>query len=609
MGFAIVLTTVMNLCHVVSIVCAVSLVGCASSEVNRGVGASAPDSGTPAVVVDAGAARAHSDAGPTTRQNEVVSTSEADAGATAEAGAAKDNAPSVGGIGAAECTDDATCEASAQNELSALTSSTTNGKMFDSAECIAFGVDTGTSSVSGPACQCNVAGTSGFLAIGPSGLGCYVYGRVGECLFGDKDFSYCELGETTQCTALCTELQRRLDADAARTHTGKVKYATCENYACHNVLEVDGRCYADRSYETARDYDCMLSGPEIIAQHKTGTATKPMGEVVEDQSWYSPDANGTVEIAVSRQFVGTIGSALYFGAMAQLYMVSGSGEQRADIIDPLEGPDDCGVKRGHSLGTSPRVDFLSVESAVLIDDGDEVPFELTTASNGDYYSYGIELTNLGVAPRFGGKYGFRASGGSFGAPVSVQGIELPEALSFAELERATHLARGPLHLTWTGRNSEPLRLLMYVSPQPLGDVTYTLECLMHDDGEFEIPDAVMQAVPNGIARAEFYRKKRALLRDGAKAILTFGSVQVTHELAYGDRCESAAVVDACERYADKMQQVYRDCAREAPPLAELCPQDIADACTLCPEYYACLSRTTTCTNNQITTQAGCSCPK
>jgi hypothetical protein len=512
--------------------------------------------------------------------------------------------PTISGIGAVECEEDAECSAMAQDELDALVTPAPSSRVFEGGVCIQLSVSTDTSSASGPACQCNLP-SSGWIAIGPSGAGCYVYGRLGDCLFRDEEFSDCELDETTVCTSLCGELQTRYAADAARTFSGEVVYATCDAGHCHDVLEVDEHCYADRSYELGRAYDCALGGRAILAQDQN----PPTAQVIEVSSPYIADANGFLDLTVQTSFVGTTGSTPHFGTMAQLYSVTGSAERTADVIDPLAGVDDCGVSREHNVGTAPNVEFLSVDSAVLIDDEREVPYELLSSSNGDFYSYGIDLTDLDVAPRFGGTYGFRAVGGSFGEALSVKGIVLPEPLSIHELELSAHVERGPLHLTWTGHNTAPLRLLMYIYAQPQSEVTYTLECLMQDDGDFEIPDAVMQAVPNGIAQAEFMRDTTRLLHDGDKAILTTARVDVTHEFAYGERCERAAVVASCKDYADKMQQVYGDCGRVAPALDELCPEYLGEACTLCPEYYQCMARTTTCTDNQVTVRLGCSCPK
>jgi hypothetical protein len=342
---------------------------------------------------------------------------------------------------------------------------------------------------------------------------------------------------------------------------------------------------------------------------RSQSSAKPAGEIVNTPSWYVADADGTVELSVATRFIGTKRGSLYFGTSAQLYSASGSDEQRADVSDPLEGADDCGVRRNHSVGSASAIEWRNVESAVLADQDEEYSYELQLGSSRTFFNYGIDLTAQGVAPRFRGTYGFRAVGGSFGKELSVEGIELPEPLSIRELESASHIPRGPLHLTWTGRNDQPLRLLVYISPQPMSDVSYELECLMKDDGEFEIPDEVMQAVPDGIANMQFFRAKRRLLHDQDRAILAIASINVAHQLAYGDRCDRASVIDTCQRYAEQMHKVYSDCGQPVPDLDELCPDYLAEACTVCPEYFECMSKATTCENNQVTHRSGCSCPK
>jgi hypothetical protein len=197
----------------------------------------------------------------------------------------------------------------------------------------------------------------------------------------------------------------------------------------------------------------------------------------------------------------------------------------------------------------------------------------------------------------------------FGAEVNVTGLVLPESLTVHELGQSSHIGRGALAPTWTGTNSEPLHMFMSISSELTSMITYTLECLMVDDGAFEIPEAVMQAVPNGFAGVTIQRETQNLLRDGEKAILAIGSSVAMHKFGYGDRCDSATVVEACNAYADKLQQVYSECGLKPRPKDELCPEFIATACTLCPKFYECQARNLSCNDGRIPPSPGCTCTK
>jgi hypothetical protein len=502
----------------------------------------------------------------------------------------------------APCQVDAECEDMAKHELSTLTNPG-QSREIESMECITHHGSLPTSSFSGPTCTCTQAMTAP-IYIGPLGLGCYVLGRLGDCLFGDEDYPPCQLGVATSCTAVCEELEKRLAADAARSHTGEVRYAACEENHCHNVLQAGDSCFADGSWQTGHSYDCALSAAEIRAQHERAATQKPESAILPIPSFTPPEADGFVRLATGTLFKGAKAGPMSFGATTQLYKASESGTRRADIIDPLEGPDDCGVRRDHIVAlTGGMVTLYSVDTAALIDGDQEYPFTPAASSIASFYRYDV---TLGVAPRFGGTYGYRAGGGTFGSEVNVTRLELPEALTIHELGRS-HIDRGPLALTWTGKGSEPLHMTMSISTELTSPIIYTLECLMHDDGAFEIPEAVMLAVPNGFAGVSIEREKRNLLRDNEKTILTVGATVAMHKFAYGDRCDGAPAATACDAYADKVHEVYSECFRAAPPREELCPETVATVCTLCPEYYECMTRNTNCIDGQITSPPGCPC--
>jgi hypothetical protein len=103
------------------------------------------------------------------------------------------------------------------------------------------------------------------LYIGPTGAGCFVRGRAGDCLWDDSEFESCTAGEPV-CAAICDELNRRYAADAANLFDVELRYSACEEGACHHVLRIDAACYADYSFENGRGYDCTLSDAEILTR-------------------------------------------------------------------------------------------------------------------------------------------------------------------------------------------------------------------------------------------------------------------------------------------------------------------------------------------------------
>lgn len=115
--------------------------------------------------------------------------------------------------------------------------------------------------VAGMACTCLTS--NGWLYIGPRGAGCYARGRAGDCLWDDSEFESCTMGDPA-CPAMCEELAKRYAADAAKSFDVDVRYSTCTDSSCHYVLRIEDVCYADRSFESGRRFNCELSDSEIL---------------------------------------------------------------------------------------------------------------------------------------------------------------------------------------------------------------------------------------------------------------------------------------------------------------------------------------------------------
>jgi hypothetical protein len=326
---------------------------------------------------------------------------------------------------------------------------------------------------------------------------------------------------------------------------------------------------------------------------------------------YLPDTSATVQLTVQEDYWGTARGPLGFGVGAQFFDVKGMDVRYGDVLDPLEGVDDCGVVRESPIGGAADIQLLSVDRAVLRDGDREFPLEEFRSSSDRFYSYNFDLAAAGVQPRFNGRYGFAASGGSFGASIELDNILLPPALSVMELQTASHFARGALALTWTGQSADPLQLSLYITPRIDDDlVAYQIDCSLADDGAFTLPAEVMAAAPDGFVTATLRRSQRQVVSSGGKQLQTVAEVVANHRFVLGPTCDGSALVAACQRSAEAIRARYQECSDVEPPrLEQLCPDYLATACGACPEYFDCLAASTTCESGGLTTRAGCGCPR
>jgi hypothetical protein len=491
------------------------------------------------------------------------------------------------------------------DEVAGLRDSVPASVSFDAAECINLSIVGGPS---GAACECHVDGGTGSLAIGPIGRDCFAHGRGGDCLWRGSDFDGCQVGEAGACDAVCTELERRLADDAARAFDAESVYEACLERTCHSVLRIGERCFADRSYEEGRSYDCELGGEAILAAHDAD-ATPAQKPLAETRASYVEGTDGFVQLLSSRRFVGAAPSYSGFGATAQFAVIKGSGGDFGEAIDPLEGVDDCGIWQDSGAGIAANIDFYDADEVSLIDATTVRPLSLSPASHDDFYQYIAELSEQGIAPRFGESYGVRVAGGSFGAAFETSTLRLPDELVLNELGQTAHVEQKDLRLTWAGTGAQPLYLSMMVSKNPtaLNDA-YRIDCLIKDDGEFVVPGHVLAAIPSGIAHAIFTREDRHIERSGAHSLLLVGQVEVTHEFALGPQCTRPDSMTACDASAEIVRAAYEKCGLQPPSLGELCPDYVATSCELCPEYFDCIARSTTCSGAGFTLPNGCSCP-
>jgi hypothetical protein len=520
-----------------------------------------------------------------------------------------------------ECQTDDICRERALAQLDWLASSRQTSYELAHAACQSYGVQLADRQVSGFACRCSVAdGAQQTYMLGPSGVGCSVVGRGGECLWSDDDATGCEREVGQSCDAPCAELAQRLSADAARSFRTELLHAACDQGTCRNVISIDGQCHTTFPYQQSlpdaaqagflsKSYDCALGAETILqADAAAWIPQKLSGTPSEGSSYLKPGSIATVRLTVSQDYWGTARSPLGFGVSAQFYERATADVRYGELLyplDPLQGANDCSVWRQSPNGAGPGRRLLSVDRAMLRDgDGELALQELHPSS--DSYSYQLDLAAAGVMPHLGARdYGFSASGGSFGSSVSVPFPSLPELISSPELEHNSHLQRGELTLTWEGKGANALQLSLDIKPQ-LGDDsdTYHIECWAPDAaGAFTVPAAVLEAVPDGFVTATL---RRTWTNEGS--VRAVAEAVTNHHLVLGPTCDGSALMAACRRSADTIRARYQECSDvEPPPLEQLCPDYLATACGSCPDYFDCLAASTTCGSDGVSTPAECGC--
>lgn len=510
--------------------------------------------------------------------------------------------------GQAECFEDLDCREQVTRALEGLAPPAPRTVELSGSRCEPQSIILEFESVGGNACLCDKA-EGGQLMIGPVGLGCYITGRNGQCIIGDGDYQSCDTSAPDSCAAICADAAARIEADTSRPVATELLLAECRESHCRSVVSLDGHCYANNDYSSGRESDCSLGTEGILQAADAANAPPELTPEPEDEVPYRPGTSATLNLVRSLDWYGRELTYEGFGAMAQFFQtIEGTSSQALDVIDPLEGIDDCGVSRLGSSGALPSLELLDVDTALLRDGDTERPLEEFDGGFG-FYSYGVDLGAAGVTPRHGGTYGFAASGGGFGASIQLGGIVLPEALAIPELERQSRVEPGPLDLTWTGRGSAPLRVSMYIATTPTEFTSYTIDCRLTDDGAFSIPREVLEAVPEGLVVASFTRENRRVQRSGDKSVQTIAAVNVSHRFVLGPACDGTASMAACQSSASAMGAAYEACGLEPPPLATLCPDYISESCNTCPEYFECLAQTTSCDASGFTSaSSGCGCP-
>jgi hypothetical protein len=177
--------------------------------------------------------------------------------------------------------------------------------------------------------------------------------------------------------------------------------------------------------------------------------------------------------------------------------------QTGEVLDPLEGLDDCGLSQygQDGIGTSAELTWLDPGAVDLVDGAGASP--MLRAPGGFALNYTTDPYDY-AAVVSGDTYGLSVAGSA--GPESWDGfaaVELPdlvtvpdrlEVTSPAPLGPGVALARADTELQWTGTSDGPVTILL----QTLGDAPwYYLTCSVADDGSFTLPGALLSQLPAG----------------------------------------------------------------------------------------------------------------
>lgn len=143
--------------------------------------------------------------------------------------------------------DPALCASLASEVAASLGAARTAPLPFSTATCV--------ESNGGTACDCD-----GRVQV--TSTGCALSDRIGACLYSQNDFPGCQLGNDSECRAVCDEIHTREVADAALAFSVEVRASACVDTVCRYVLTADDSCY---TAEPLSKVDCARSDADLLA--------------------------------------------------------------------------------------------------------------------------------------------------------------------------------------------------------------------------------------------------------------------------------------------------------------------------------------------------------
>jgi hypothetical protein len=190
-----------------------------------------------------------------------------------------------------------------------------------------------------------------------------------------------------------------------------------------------------------------------------------------------------------------------FTADAQFYDITEAPVDypNTETIIEAEGVDTCSLvfEDGTGSGSEGVMEYLGAGAVTLTSGAESADLDMYSD---DYFtSYSADLGGLGLEPRFEEGYSLFASGDEAPALVLDPAVTLPAEMTVIAPEPGSVLPHAPVVIAWGGANGahDAVIEISVHETYPSWSEQYVVDCVVHDDGAFEIPGAVMEALPAG----------------------------------------------------------------------------------------------------------------
>jgi hypothetical protein len=234
----------------------------------------------------------------------------------------------------------------------------------------------------------------------------------------------------------------------------------------------------------------------------------------------------------------------------QLFQVVGAGGSwlRGEVLDPLEGLDDCSVTRLDQTGTigvpDPEITFQDSPELVIRTEGwERTLVDYNPGAISRTYSFSGWLDGEGELPPDQAILTLDVAEGGSAPPMVLDDVlQLPSRLEVTEpdLTWEAILPREDVTFRWTGASDGgPVELWLFVRSEFNGQdyPMYEVVCEVADDGEFVLPGSLLTTFPAGWSSLVEVRRTRIswIGTVAGRAIRTYASSRhFAHSVLLGE---------------------------------------------------------------------------
>lgn len=208
--------------------------------------------------------------------------------------------------------------------------------------------------------------------------------------------------------------------------------------------------------------------------------------------------------AVYSVFEAETGAEIGLSIDVQLYEVIEpfAGWQKAHVVDPLEGLDDCEIIEHGPTGTqaSPGEVAWQAAPAVTVEAG--AWSQALTDYNPTAISRTYSLWTAEELPSEGATFDLWVEGGGEAPAFDLDSIgTMPPnvVLSTPSLSWGAELPREDVPFEWSGTSEDVLNVNLWVRDEFNGNTfpMYEVNCEVEDDGSWVLPGAILETMPEG----------------------------------------------------------------------------------------------------------------